>query len=136
MIYRSIANAPPELLNKRNGFTVAAERVGPGKHTIPESDEEYMFFHIRIYLQSSASGSDLLTYSDIDKVTYELHPTFKQRLRVSRDNEKQFEVRVWSYGFFKVNARVFTKWGQVFELTTLDNMGKVKEEERKGMAKK
>lgn len=128
---QSIANVPAEMLRKRNKFTVVATRIKPGEHTKPENDDEYMFFHIRIFLQQGPNESDTLNYADIDKVTYELDPTFRPRMRVSSDGNKQFEVRIWSYGFFKVNVTIFTRWGQIFEMRSKPISWTVTDEERK-----
>jgi len=56
---------------------------------------------VRIYLTSEPNNTDL---EKIQSVQYILHPTFKDRNRFSTDRFRQFEVTIWTYGFFKVEA--------------------------------
>ncbi len=47
--------------------------------------------------------------ADLDKIVsaeYELHPTFRERHRRSLDRFRNFEIRIWSYGYFKTKAVV------------------------------
>ena len=47
---------------------------------------------------------------DLDKISfveYELHPTFKQRIRHSRDRDTNFEIEIRTYGYFKIKATLF-----------------------------
>lgn len=63
--------------------------------------------NVRIYLE--ADPPDAL--KDIDSVQYELHPTFRDRVRVSDDSTNQFEIKIWTYGYFKVRAKLIRKDG-------------------------
>jgi len=68
----------------------------------------YMVVRNRIYL----------TGMDIDKVMqveYLLHPSFSNRVAVSRDPTNDFEAWIWSWGGFPIKATITTKSGQVFE---------------------
>ena len=56
--------------------------------------------NIRIYLDP-ANDADL---DDIISVDYELHPTFKDRYRSSENRSRNFETRIWTYGYFKIKA--------------------------------
>ncbi len=65
--------------------------------------------NIRIYLATD-NQSEL---DDIDAVKYELHPSFKERIRLAENRSNNFEVRIWSYGYFRVNAKIFLKSGNI-----------------------
>ena len=57
-------------------------------------------YNVRIYLEATWGDS-------LDKVrsfTYELHPTFRQRIHVSEIVDNQFEIRIWTYGYFNTKA--------------------------------
>lgn len=47
----------------------------------------------------------------VDFVDYELHPTFKDRHLTGRNRSNNFEVRIWSWGFFNAKAKVVLKNG-------------------------
>lgn len=64
--------------------------------------------NIRIYLQADDEA-------ELDKITsveYELHPTFKNRYRESSNRTRNFEVRIWTYGYFKVKAELLFSDGK------------------------
>ena len=47
--------------------------------------------------------------ADLDRVKsvrYELHPTFKNRYPRSIEREREFEIRLWTYGFFTARAEL------------------------------
>ena len=63
--------------------------------------------------------------SELEKVAsveYELHPTFKERLRESFKADKDFEAFLWTYGYFSIRAHIRFKDGS--PVKTID--GKVK----------
>ncbi len=62
-----------------------------------------IYRNIRIFLEDD---EDLDT---IESVQYELHPTFRQRIHVSQDRASNFEIRIWTYGFFKIRARLIMR---------------------------
>ncbi len=57
--------------------------------------------------------SELSELDDIDNVQYELHPTFKQRIRVAESRSNNFEIRIWTYGYFKIRAKLILFNGNV-----------------------
>lgn len=58
--------------------------------------------NVRIYLAADGSAE----MDDVRWVRYELHPTFREPLRTSDSRSDDFEIRIWSYGYFKVQATV------------------------------
>ncbi|MFQ5641490.1 MAG: pYEATS domain-containing protein [bacterium] len=56
--------------------------------------------NVRIYLQSSREEE----LDKIESVQYELHPTFRDRFRTSSNRTRNFEIRIWTYGYFKIKA--------------------------------
>ena len=42
----------------------------------------------------------------IDLVQYELHPSFKNRIRVSDKRSEKFDIKIWTYGYFIVKAKL------------------------------
>jgi hypothetical protein len=67
-----------------------------------------LFRLVRLYLESEQGPS----LADVRSVEYELHPTFKQRYRLSEDAAREFEIRIWTYGYFKARAKVMLQTGQ------------------------
>jgi len=65
--------------------------------------------NVRIYL----TADDDKSLDKIESVQYTLHPTFRQRIRVSDDRAKQFEIRIWTYGYFPIQAKLLKKDGSV-----------------------
>ncbi len=63
--------------------------------------------NVRIYLHSD-DESDL---DRIKSVEYELHPTFRDRYRHSDNRTKNFEIRIWTYGYFNTEAKLTMKDG-------------------------
>lgn len=66
-----------------------------------------LHYNVRIFL-SATNDSEL---DNIVNVQYELHPTFKERIRVADNRLDNFEIRIWSYGFFVIRAKIFSKSG-------------------------
>jgi len=64
---------------------------------------------VRIYIVGENKG-DL---ENVESVQYELHPTFRERFRVSVDQNRNFAIRIWTYGFFKAKAKISLKNGTV-----------------------
>ena len=62
---------------------------------------------MRIYLEASDAELD-----KIHSVEYELHPTFRRRYRRSDERERKFEIRLWTYGYFKIRATLVMKDGK------------------------
>lgn len=63
--------------------------------------------NVRIYLHSDDE-------SELDKIVsvqYVLHPTFKNRYRNSDNRTRNFEIRIWTYGYFKIEAQLTLRDG-------------------------
>lgn len=69
-------------------------------------------YYLRILIEGEPSDLD-----QIELVKYTLDPTFKDRYRVSTDRSRNFDVRIWTYGYFPVSATVFLKSGGKQELS-------------------
>lgn len=64
-------------------------------------------YYIRIWVQADVSD-------DLDKirfVKYHLHPTFKKPTRLSSERISDFDIKIWTYGFFEVKVDLFFKDG-------------------------
>jgi transcription initiation factor IIF auxiliary subunit len=66
-------------------------------------------FYVRLFIESDDPSS----LDHIDLVIYELHPTFRKPKRMSKDRNNGFEIKIWTWGFFPVNAKLFMKNGDV-----------------------
>lgn len=60
--------------------------------------------NVRIYLEAGDNVLDKIRH-----VEYELHPTFRQRIRRSEDRRGNFEITIWTWGYFSIQARLFMK---------------------------
>lgn len=63
-------------------------------------------YHIGIWLEGDKEELD-----DVEKVEYELHPSFKRRLRSSSNRENNFSITIWTWGMFNIEATVHFKDG-------------------------
>ena len=76
--------------------------------TVPRSEPKRfteggrLFWNVKIYLTTD-NKDDL---DSVESVQYELHPTFRQRYQVATDRAANFEVRIWTYGFFNIRAKI------------------------------
>lgn len=64
-------------------------------------------YNVRLALKTD----DASELSQIDAVQYELHPTFKQRTRISENSSTNFEIQIWTWGYFAVKAKLYLKSG-------------------------
>ena len=62
-------------------------------------------YNVRIFVEADEEEA----LDSIEKVQYELHPTFRNRTRVSSDRRRKFEVRIWTYGYFDIKATLMFK---------------------------
>ena len=67
-------------------------------------------YYIRVFIEAPHA-----TLDSVDFVKYTLHPTFKDRYRVSFNRSKNFEIKLWSYGYFDVQASIVMKNGATAE---------------------
>ena len=63
-------------------------------------------YHIGIWLEGSDSELD-----EVERVEYELHPSFKRRLRTSTNRDNRFSVAIWTWGMFNIDATICFKDG-------------------------
>jgi transcription initiation factor IIF auxiliary subunit len=83
-------------------FEIRSELV-PGverRRFIPNGQYHY---YVRVYLVPGKENGDLAA---VESVQYKLHPTFRQRLQVSEERMLGFEIKIWTYGFFDIEALV------------------------------
>jgi hypothetical protein len=112
-----------EFTRKREAFVLRVERdysVMP-KHF---PDSKFLSFYVRIFLDvdTSISASQRMsalptppqyyTLDDVKLVKYELHPSYYERTRVAENPVNNFEAKVWTYGFYPIQALVLLKFGQ------------------------
>lgn len=113
----------------KNNFRIHSERV---KGIEPKKGEssDLLFFYVRIYLEQVKNSSEYFLMEDIELVKYELHPTFVNRIRIANDLRNNFEIKLWTYGFFDVSCKIFYKGGRTEDLQGLIKW-EVTEDERK-----
>jgi transcription initiation factor IIF auxiliary subunit len=61
-----------------------------------------LHYKVRIYLEPTDNDS----LSDIRSVQYKLHPTFREQFRVSDDSRNNFEIQIWTWGYFMIEATI------------------------------
>jgi hypothetical protein len=64
------------------------------------------FFYVRIYLDGTPRELDA-----VELVKYTLDPTFFEPVRVSTSRSTNFEINIWTYGFFATSAYVIMRDG-------------------------
>ncbi|MDA0735136.1 MAG: hypothetical protein O2909_09970 [Chloroflexi bacterium] len=85
-------------------FRIKSERIR-GIESKPFREGGKKHYSVRIFLDAD-SPEEL---DQVDSVQYELHPTFRNRQRVSSNRATQFEIIIWSYGFFTAKAKIVKK---------------------------
>lgn len=76
------------------------------------TDGGYEHFHIGVWVESVPPRAAYL----IRKVEYELHPTFKKRIRETRNRKNDFSITFWSWGTFKIKAKLHMMDGSISEI--------------------
>lgn len=107
-----------EFAKKTNAFVIRTDRVRNEPKEFPNS--KYLNFYVRVYIDIDpeiAAKNTVYNYEDINFVKYELHPSYKDRYRVSEDRANKFEIKIWTYGFFDIKASIYMKLAQSLELT-------------------
>ena len=66
---------------------------------------------VRIYLTTD----DPADMKKVRWAQYELHETFRDRYRISSKATSDFEIHIWTYGFFKVKGTVMLEDGTALE---------------------
>ncbi len=117
--------------------TANIKMVNPFSVVLKKSNENckfhngYYYFPIRLHLQSESSGNNFLKLSDIDFVSYRLDSSFPKPLRISYNRSNNFEITIWTYGFFILDVVIYAKWGQSFPIKRIPIEWSVTEEEKK-----
>jgi transcription initiation factor IIF auxiliary subunit len=55
-------------------------------------------FHVGVWVDGDPADLDR-----VRQVEYELHPSFRRRLRSSRNRENNFGITIWTWGLFNVH---------------------------------
>ncbi len=99
---------------KSNAFIVKVERdrnVEP--RNFPGS--KYLNYYVRIFIELDRSALSRLQNAyyldDISLVKYELHRSYIEPVRTSSDQRNNFELKVWTYGFYPIKATIYLKSG-------------------------
>ena len=82
--------------------------TGPG---VP-SKSGRLHFPVRLWIEGSQRDLD-----SIEFVTYRLHPSFKNPVRVGTERSRDFEVRIRTWGFFDVRITVVGHDGHKYEMS-------------------
>ena len=102
------------LETKSNAFIIKVER---DKNVEPKNFDrsKYLNYYVRIYIDIDPSALSRLQnayyFDDISFVKYELHPSYVEPIRTSSDQRNNFELKVWSYGFYPIKATIYLKTG-------------------------
>ena len=92
-------------------YTIKTEKV-PGIKPKRFREKGRLHWRVRIFIDATPEELEM-----IRQVVYELHPTFKNRLRISDRSSRQFEENIWTYGYFKVKAKVILKDSRLEEIS-------------------
>ena len=105
-----------EFSKKENAFIVKSERIIPEGKKFENS--KFLNFYIRIYIDINLNQFSSKSYSlqDVNLVKYYLDPSYKDPIRISEDRNNNFDVKVWTYGFYKIKAIIYLKLGQQIEI--------------------
>jgi hypothetical protein len=79
---------------------------------------ELRYYRVRIYLDAN----DPTVLDDVSEVTYYLHESFRQPVRIVRDRQTSFELRTEVWGEFNVAAAVGFRNGREVKLERYLNL--------------
>ena len=68
-------------------------------------------YNVKIYLDAKPN-----TLASIKMVEYVLHPSFRNRRRVSSDPENHFAIGIWTWGMFDIKVTVHFQDGKTQEI--------------------
>ena len=85
-------------------YKINSERV-PGVEGRRFREGGKLHRYVRVYIKVK----DRRDLDLIQSVQYELHPTFRQRYQVSVDRLNNFQILIWTYGFFNCQATLVMK---------------------------
>jgi transcription initiation factor IIF auxiliary subunit len=81
------------------------DRYGKIKYWIPNGGREH--YNVRIWIEGLTSEID-----SIEKVTYLLHPSFKNNYRTTGNRDDKFSITIWTWGYFPIEVTLFYKDGR------------------------
>lgn len=68
-------------------------------------------------MAETRGGDGRLSLDDVSTVIYELDSSFgDSRFQKSSTRRNDFEIRIWTYGWFIIKATVILKSGRAYEL--------------------
>jgi transcription initiation factor IIF auxiliary subunit len=68
-------------------------------------------YNLGLWIDGAERELDQINY-----VEYELHPTFKNRVRKSTNRKNSFSITFWTWGMFDININIHMHSGQVISL--------------------
>jgi hypothetical protein len=104
---------------KESAFVLKVDRI---KDVKPDrfKNGKYLNFFIRIFLdideKSGNNRENIYSINDVSFVRYELDPSYRDPYRISESPQNNFELRVWTYGFYPFKATVYLKFGATVAL--------------------
>lgn len=87
---------------ERTDIQISSKRLGPSSEKL----NDICYIYVRIFLEAGPA-----TLDNIDYVIYKLHPSFKDPVRRSDERGTNFEIKIWTYGWFYISATIMTKQG-------------------------
>ena len=112
-------------------FSIKSERV---KNVKPKRSGKNIMFLVRVYIDAF----DKYDLHDVRYVIYELHPSFQKPKVISNNLNSNFDIEIWTWGFFDINAQVVMKEGYVQNVSgyvkyyVQDAVDMIEEEKKKG----
>jgi hypothetical protein len=82
----------------------------------PKKANELFYIYVRIFIEDDNPTAGPAALSNIQCVIYKLHSSFKDRMRRSESRASNFEIKIWTYGWFKMSATVIPVSGPPFEI--------------------
>lgn len=67
---------------------------------LKKRDGGYEHYHVGVWLEADSERE----MDRVAMVEYELHPTFRERLRTSANRANDFSITFWSWGTFVIRA--------------------------------
>jgi len=94
-----------------NIYRIQCERVSgiPPKQFNPGGNKHH---YVRIYIEADPANLD-----KIELVKYTLHPSFKKPYRLSEDRSSNFDIKIWTYGYFDIKALLIMRDGGTTEIS-------------------
>ena len=119
------------LKEKENGFIIKTERdytVEP--KVFPGNNFKSFFLRVYLDINPALEHFEIYTMADVDLVRYQLHRSYKDPVRISNDFTTNFEIKIWAYGYYAIQAAVYPKIGPIltvngfvrFSVTAEDNV--------------